>query len=142
MSRPIEVRKATTDDVAALAVLWTELAESADLQPSGDSLRRRIESSLDPAGFTTLVAVEESKVVGFVTYTLELTNPLIDSPALRVSGMHVSNDDRRRGVGAALLQAVVTAADEAGATEISVSVPPEMRALRRAGQRAPPGPAS
>jgi ribosomal protein S18 acetylase RimI-like enzyme len=131
MSRPVEVRPATTADVEALVTLWTELAEIADLKPSPDLVRSRVEDSLGDCGYKTLVALEDTAVVGFLNYAIELTSPLADTPAVVVSGMHVGHDERRRGVGAALLEAVLTVAEEIGATEISVKVPPEMRAANR-----------
>ena len=131
MSRPVEVRPATASDVDALVALWQELAQIADLKPSPELVRSRVEDSLDDCGFTTLVALEDSTVVGFLNYDIELTSPLADTPALVVSGMHVGHDDQRRGVGAALLQAVLSIAEEIGASEISVKVPPEMRAANR-----------
>lgn len=131
MSRPVDVRKATASDVDALVALWLDLADTADITPSADLVRDRVTGSIETCEFTTLVALEGDDLVGFINYTLELNNPLVEAPTLVVSGMHVQAVERRRGVGAALLQAVLAAGDEAGVTEISVTVPPEMRAANR-----------
>ena len=131
MSRPVEVRQAREADVEPLVALWLDLAESADLTPDDELVRTRVVDSLHRSDFTTLVAADGDDLVGFANYSLELNNPLVEAPTLVVSGMHVVHEERRRGVGASLLQAIVAAADAAGASEVSVTVPPEMRAANR-----------
>jgi len=131
MSRPVEVRTASIDDVDALVDLWLELAATADFDPEPAVIRDQVTAMIERETSSTLLALDEDVPVGFVYFTVDMSTPISNSPAVLVSGMHVSDGERRRGVGAALLEAVVATADAVGAAEISVSVPPEMRAANR-----------
>jgi GNAT superfamily N-acetyltransferase len=131
MGRSVSVRAAGIDDVDSVVALWSELASTANLAPDPETLPARVAAAIDRPGYRTLVAVDDGEVLGFVTFGFEEPNPLVETCTLVVTGMHVALNERRRGIGAQLLAAVLQAAEGAQAAEIAVTLPPEMRAANR-----------
>ncbi|MFF8288846.1 GNAT family N-acetyltransferase [Streptomyces sp. NPDC016309] len=86
----------------------------------------------DPAGAGTLVAVDGTRVCGYVTTTYQEWNR-----RLTVADLAVSPDHRGRGIGAELLRRTVERARARGASHVWLEVThvnaPAIRLYRRAG---------
>ncbi|HEY90561.1 MAG TPA: GNAT family N-acetyltransferase [Dehalococcoidia bacterium] len=124
----VKIRKATLEDETQVFDLLRQLMTSASAdhpvnQKNGyDTFRRMLDD--DDAG-TVFVAEEDGVMLGLVT----LSYPL----AIRCGGSYSSIEEfivteqaRGKGVGGALLEAVVTKATEKGCYELLVSRPSDL----------------
>jgi GNAT superfamily N-acetyltransferase len=130
----VHVRRAGADDVRALAELrarWSEGEEPGFEQRMADWL------SAEGERRTTWLATVDDEPVGMASVFEYRRMPRPGSAASRwgyLSNMFVLERFRNRGVGAALLDAVIAAADERGYARLVLS--PSERAVpfyRRAG---------
>ena len=126
------IRYATRDDYAAIVQLIRQMAEDA-----GDKTRlteEYVESYLSFPGSGALLADEEGRVVGLLTYHVR--------PGLYHAGncclideLVVDRPVRRRGIGAALLGQLLEEQEQAGCAEVAVScMPDNERAIRLYGR--------
>ena len=118
------MRLASTDDElsAALELRRRVFCEEQGVSPAADRDGR------DPEA-THLVALENGRVIGTCRIVLR-------GRSARLGRLAVEAPERRRGVGAAILQAAADAARDAGATEIDLHAQTYARSLyERAGYR-------
>jgi GNAT superfamily N-acetyltransferase len=141
---PVVVHVATEDDVAMLAQLWDEFLEhtGASLIPSGAAdmtgrVRERIREScaVVDAGsrptYKLLVASIDGELAGFASLSVMDRGLLTTSCTVCVDAVHVTGRHRKRGAGTTLLREAVIFADEVGASDLVVNVPPQVRDVNR-----------
>lgn len=135
MSRPVvTVRTAKAEDSGALVELWAELREHGGRQvppPSAAQVMERLARFVEEPESRVVVAECEGAVVGLAVYALGSLSPLLDARAVNVSYLHVRSDDRRRGIGRALVASAAGFAEECGAENVVVSVLPQLREANR-----------
>ena len=138
MRRPrIVVRDARPADVPALVELWVEARRAAGLaaramgSASESAVRARVDrAALDP-DVRLVVAVLDDAVIGLACLSREPIAPFEDATCVRVAYLHVAEAARRRGAGSALVEATASFAEDVGAPEIMVAVPPGLREANR-----------
>jgi GNAT superfamily N-acetyltransferase len=110
------IRQATPQDAEPLLPLLDQLGYPSDL---GETLPR-LERLLAAQETGVLVAASDGRVVGFAAFHIF---ELIYSPRpqCRLTALVVHEDHRRRGFGAALVQAVEDAARERGCFRIELT---------------------
>ena len=120
LCRPVRVRDANPADVPALQRIYAREVEeglaSFELEPpSEEEMKRRLDAVLS-AGLPYLVAVDEAEVAGFA-YAL----PYRPRGAYRNTveeSVYVASSHQRRGVGRALLAALIDACGARGRKEM------------------------
>ena len=138
----IAIREATEADAAAIAELR---AQFLDAPANGEAFTREIAEWLEEEGArrTTWLAEHDGAALGMASLFEYRRMPKPGLPGSRwgyVSNMFVREEARDAGVGAALLDAVIAAADERGYARLVLS--PAERALpfyERAGFVVPDG---
>lgn len=140
---PVHVRSVTADDVDTLAPLWSEflLDSPATVVPGsldiGERVRERIRESdaLVAAGhrpaYRLALALQDGEPVGFASLSVVERGLLSPAAAVVVDVVHVSPGQRKSGVGTALLREAAGFADEVGAADVVVNVPPSHRDVNR-----------
>ena len=141
---PVLVRSVSLADVSALAPLWAEFRETSGSALSAsavldipDRLRERLAASdavVAVGGRPTyrLAVAEVSGVaVGFASLTVVDRGLMTASSAVLVEVVHVNSSHRKTGIGTQLLREAAGFADEVGATDVVVNVPPALRDLNR-----------
>jgi GNAT superfamily N-acetyltransferase len=122
------IRNATRDDYAAIVHLIRQMAEDA-----GDKTwltEGYVESYLSFPGSGALLAEEESRVVGLLTYHIR---PGLYHAAncCLIDELVVDRPVRRRGIGSALLGQLLQEQEQTGCAEVGVScMPGNERAIR------------
>lgn len=114
------IRSAKPSDLEAVQRIYaTEVLQATGsfelIPPDLAEMERRYRAVLD-AGLPYLVAVIEGDVAGFA-----YAHPYKDRPGYRMTAettIYLSRNYRRRGVGSALLQHVMKAAEEAGIRQL------------------------
>jgi len=141
---PVVVRVATDDVVATLNPLWTEFREQsgAAVVPSGaldvaERVRERIresavaeEAGLRPS-YRLIVAWLDDEPIAFASLSVQERGLLTTSCAVLVDLVHVAGRHRKLGVGTTLLREAAVFADEIGASDVVVNVPPNVRDVNR-----------
>jgi GNAT superfamily N-acetyltransferase len=94
-------------------------------------LRQQLATALMLPGAIILVAVHDGVVDGLLLGRLVGPSLFADVVAIDLEALFVVRDSRRRGVGHALLAALVTVAEQHGATEIYSSPLPGARGVQR-----------
>jgi GNAT superfamily N-acetyltransferase len=130
-------RQATLDDVDTLVEFWTDLSSSTgrarvvqrELAPTAATERLR-ELICDP-DTRVVLAVVDDKPVGMAVLTMTSLGPLSDVRAVHLSHLVVSECQRHRGAGRALVAAAADFAEEAGSDEVVVSIYPGLRDAHR-----------
>lgn len=136
----VAIRPATRGDLPALVRLLAMLFSiEADFRPDAARQRRGLLCMLaDPAGRVVLVAGRDGAVVGMVTGQL-VVSTAEGGPAALVEDMVVAPEQRRQGIGAALLRALEAWALERGARRLQLLADrhnaPALRFYERAGWR-------
>ncbi len=138
------VRSATEDDVATLNPLWEEFRElnGAGVVPAGsldiaDRVRERIRASVGCVQvgarptYRLAIATLGGEQVGFASFSVVDRGLMTASAAVLVDVVHVSGGRRKLGAGTALLREAVLFADEIGASDVVVNVPPQVRDVNR-----------
>jgi GNAT superfamily N-acetyltransferase len=92
------------------------------IDDDSDHLTQRFGEILDEGGRTLLVAVEDDAVVGLLAARPDTIGAIDLTPVLHVSHLLVAPSHRRRGVGRALLAAIVHVADERGVDRMVATV--------------------
>lgn len=131
------MRDAALHDVAQLVELWAEARRTAGPaaramgSASETAVRSRVERALHDADVRLVVAELEDDVIGVACLSHEPVAPFEDASCVRVAYLHVSEGARRHGAGSALVEAAASYAEERGATEVVVAVPPTLREANR-----------
>jgi len=141
---PVVVRPLAASEIEALAPLWTEFLsqeQSGLTVPGtldiGERVRERMVASEDAvasgrrATYRVVVAEIEGQPVGFASLSVVDRGLLSASAAVVVDVVHVSGGHRKHGVGTALLREAAGFADEVGAGDVVVNVPPAQREVNR-----------
>ena len=95
------------------------------------AVRTRVERAALDDDVRLVVAVLDDTVIGLACLSREPIAPFEDAKCVRVAYLHVAEAARRRGAGSALVEAAASFAEEAGAPEIMVAVPPGLREANR-----------
>jgi len=103
--------------VELLAVLFTDEAE---FQPNADKQRRALEQILNNPSIGTLYVAREGKRVIAMASLLYTISTAEGGKAAWFEDLVVHPDERKRGIGEALLKHVVTEARAAGITQITL----------------------
>ncbi len=140
----VVVHSAGVDEVALLAPLWADFQtqNSASIAVPGsvdigERVRERIALSdaAVAAGscptYRLVVASLDGVPVGFTSLTVVDRGLMSTSSAVLVDVVHVSEGHRKSGVGTALLREAAGFADEVGASDVVVNVPPHHRDVNR-----------
>jgi GNAT superfamily N-acetyltransferase len=141
---PVVVRVATDDVVASLSPLWAEFREQsgAGVVPQGtldvsERVRTRIresevavEAGLRPS-YRLIVAWLDHEPIAFASLSVLERGLLTTSCAVLVDLVHVDGRHRKLGVGTTLLREAAVFADEIGASDVVVNVPPNVRDVNR-----------
>jgi N-acetylglutamate synthase-like GNAT family acetyltransferase len=120
MSRPgvqttVAVRPARLDDAPALVSLLAELGYPAD----AGTLERRLAALVADPAVTVLVAERDGRVVGLASMHVM---PLIErAPLGRLSAIVVAADERRAGIGRALVERVESEARARGCERLELT---------------------
>jgi ribosomal protein S18 acetylase RimI-like enzyme len=139
----VRVRAATTEDIPAMLAFADELREQH--VPTGDRKRARVTPAASRAGMTArylealedphrhlVVAVaDDDEPLGMALFSVAPANALLDTPALHVSHAIVSDKNKRRGAGKALVAAAASFAEERALDQVVVSVHPAARDANR-----------
>jgi GNAT superfamily N-acetyltransferase len=137
------VRAVDADEVSALAPLWTDfLSQSpSSVVPGsldiGERVRERIRESAERVGlgqrpsYRLALAEQDGEPVGFASYSVVERGLLSPAAAVVVDVVHVCDGHRKSGVGTALLREAAGFADEVGAADVVVNVPPSHRDVNR-----------
>ncbi len=130
------VRRARYDDLPAIEEMWEELRETG-----GGRLGRAMVDPLSAAAemlklaedpdVRLFVAVIDDEPVGLAYAVRQPLVPLQEFNAVHIGYIHVRPAHRRRGMGRALVAAVLDYADEIGADQVSVTVDPTLRDASR-----------
>lgn len=138
MRRPrTTVRDAAAHDVDQLVELWAEARRTAGPaaramgSAAETAVRSRVERATHDADVRLVVAEVDDRVVGVACLSHEPIAPFEDATCVRVAYLHVAECARRHGAGSALVEAAATYAEERGATEVVVAVPPTLREANR-----------
>jgi len=144
VGRPaVSVRALAADEISALGPLWTDFLSSspATVVPGsldiGERVSERIresaaavEAGLRPT-YRLVLAELDGAPVGFASYSVVERGLLSATAAIVVDVVHVAEGQRKHGVGTALLREAAGFADEVGATDVVVNVPPSHRDVNR-----------
>lgn len=117
----ITLRPAVPGDAPLLATLWTELLRKGnDAQRIADCLAviDRADASSDER---LVVAMQDDQVAGAVYLVATTVSPLYLEPMVKSLAPTVFPQFARRGVGAALMDAAVTFAEERGIPNIAAA---------------------
>ena len=141
---PVVVRAATEQDVESLTPLWDEFCEQigSSLVPSGfidvpERVRERIRISNATAEagarptYRLAIALSDGQPIAFASMTVVDRGLMSASSAVLIDVVHVKQGERKRGAGTALLRHAVAFADEVGASDVAVSVAPQVRDANR-----------
>ena len=145
---PVLVRSATPADVDRLSPLWDECREldatghgaepgrsrRARHRRAGARAHRESTAVVEADGRPTyrlVFALVGSDVVGFASFSVVDRGLLATSPVVVVDLVHVTGAQRKKGVGTQLLREAVGFADEVGASDVVVNVPPTARDVNR-----------
>jgi GNAT superfamily N-acetyltransferase len=141
---PVAIRTVAAHEIDSLAELWNELLaqEHTTLVVPGsldiaERVRERVLASEDAVAagrrptFRVIVADVEGVPVGFASLSVVDRGLLSSTAAVVVDVVHVSGKHRKHGVGTALLREAAGFADEVGAGDVVVNVPPTHRDVNR-----------
>jgi GNAT superfamily N-acetyltransferase len=138
------VHVATESDLDRLRPLWDECRALAGggVVPGGmgevvHRVRTQLAESLaavEADGLPTyrlVYATVDDEPVGLASFTIVNRGLLVSTGAVLVDVVHVSDGRRKGGVGTLLLRESVVFADEVGAGDVLVNVPPTARDVNR-----------
>ena len=140
---PVVVRPLAAAEIESLAPLWTEFLsqEQAVAVPGsvdiGERVRERMLASEQAVSdgrrptYRVIVAEADGVPVGFASLSVVDRGLLSASAAIVVDVVHVAGSHRKHGVGTALLREAAGFADEVGAGDVVVNVPPAQREVNR-----------
>jgi ribosomal protein S18 acetylase RimI-like enzyme len=124
MGSNYKVREANVEDAAAICGLASELAETVgDEAPTEKATRARLEELLDESRARVLVAENEARIVGGVTFWIKPDLAHGDT-VVEVPMLVVAEDHRRAGVGRLLMEEVRNIASDNDASQIELVATP------------------
>ena len=113
MSRcAVPVRDAHPEDADALLRVWSPVGAGRASEQDGQAARASLARIAADPDQRLLVALVEGTVVGAVHLVRATVSPVHCESAVHVTHLHVLESHRRRGVGRALMEAVVGWAEE------------------------------
>lgn len=124
----VHVRSAQMRDIGVLVHLWDGLLRPASAEADLASL---LESDESTTGRTVLVAEIDGEVVGATVLEVGAISPVNPDRFVHAFAPQVLPRARRRGVGAALMEAAVTFAEERGVPAIGTATLPGARDSNR-----------
>lgn len=137
MGQPVRTRQARDGDIEAVLGLWDELrAIGGRLGPFGppsssSAVRERLTCLDDDPAHRVVIAEVDDEVVGMAVLSRLPVTPISDVESVQISFMHVRDNQRRRGVGRAIVDNAATFASEVGAEFVTVGVFPGSRETNR-----------
>jgi GNAT superfamily N-acetyltransferase len=118
---PVQVRDAVPEDAAALIEVWGDFRRQGSERANGagdaEAVSALARIAADPDE-RLLVAVVEGRVVGAAHLVRAGISPIHTETAVHVTHLHVMAGHRRHGVGKALMEAVVSWAEEKDTTHV------------------------
>lgn len=127
----------TLEDLDHVAPLWDQAWRAGGRRRQGmplalsiDRMRRRVTAAAG-GGFRFMAAWLDGQPVGIATVSLTDGGPMMDAPGVHIHVLHVDDHVRHHGAGKALLREVVAWAEELGAEQVVVDVPPSSRDVQR-----------
>lgn len=132
--RQPEIRPATSDDVEDVLALWGRSlgetpARSGTLAP--EQVRERLREALAKAEPEVLVVRVAERTVAFLVMRQTPLNVLTGTIALCLDEFYVAEEERRHGVGRAMLAHVTGHAERLGVEQIIAGVPPWSKGAQR-----------
>ncbi|HEY3549249.1 MAG TPA: GNAT family N-acetyltransferase, partial [Propionicimonas sp.] len=132
----MSTRPATADDLDGLVTLCLEARSELQVgsQLCSDDpqrLRDQLVLLMASSGGTVLAGTVDDEIAGLLLAHVVGPGPFTDVVALNLEALYVRGDDRRRGLGHALLVSAATLADEVGASEVYASPLPGARGMHR-----------
>jgi GNAT superfamily N-acetyltransferase len=131
-------RRARADDLDDLLELLQAARDDATpgfrtvIAADPQALRRRLVRLLDrTCDSELLVAWQDHRAVGFLLVSTGPVSPLSDGSAMHIDLLYVVPDQRRHGVGRALISAIAGLAERAGADQVLCNVSPPARDTHR-----------
>lgn len=131
---PIAVRRVDAEHRGDFFELWVAgRVEAGHTRESAQrvALDGRLTASLDARGITAYIAYLGGEAVGYAVTSDPAAVVLIEAPAVTIEHLYVRATARRHGVGKALLTAIATRAERAGADVVAVNVPSQGRDANR-----------
>ena len=138
------VRIAGEDDLPALGGLWDEcrtLGGAAVMATGALEILERVREQLrasraavergDRPTYRLVYVMLDGQPVGFASFSVIERGLTTATSAVLVDVVHVDGGRRKSGVGTALLREAVLFADEVGAVDVMVNVPPTSRDVNR-----------
>ncbi|MCV2394712.1 GNAT family N-acetyltransferase [Actinotalea sp. M2MS4P-6] len=134
--RPIEVRPAEPADVPELvdlvmAARRESLVGNQLCSADPDAVTRQLAALGGLDGGVMIVARHDEVPVGLLVGRVVGPSPFTDDASLAVEAVYVVADERRRGVGHALMSSAVELAEQAGVTHVYASPVPGARGMQR-----------
>jgi ribosomal protein S18 acetylase RimI-like enzyme len=124
MGSNYKVREANVEDAAEICGLTSELAETVgDEAPTEKATRARLEELLDEPRARVLVAENEARIVGGVSFWIKPDLAHGDT-VVEVPMLVVAEDHRRAGVGRLLMEEVRNIASDNDASQIELVATP------------------
>lgn len=137
----IDIERATTDDLEAVADAWVRLASDQATHGSHVLAEPNRETMLATLGAYQvdgglLVARDQKTVVGFASVTVERGSLALDCTRGLLSNLYVDPAYRGRGIGTALLEAAETELRDRGVDVCTLEAMAGNEAARRFYRRA------
>jgi ribosomal protein S18 acetylase RimI-like enzyme len=124
MGSNYKVREANVEDAAEICGLASELAETVgDEAPTEKATRARLEELLEKPRVRVLVAENEARIVGGVSFWIKPDLAHGDT-VVEVPMLVVAEDHRRAGVGRLLMEEVRNIASDNDASQIELVATP------------------
>ena len=122
------IREVQPEDYAVIAGFWRDYLDVP--AATDESVSQTLEKMSEDRRYGTFVAVEDGKVVGFVTFVEVLS---IDDPDgyIKMNGIAVMPEYRRRGIAQQLNERVEQEARERGASSVGAAT-----SFKRTGSQA------
>lgn len=121
MNRSVQVRDASAGDVGALRELWGEAMRRSTSAEQEQDLARILDRVARGDHERLVVAEVEGQVVGAVLLREATMTPINLDPVVQAVSPHVLPAFQKRGVGAALMEAAVTFAEERGVALVATA---------------------
>jgi GNAT superfamily N-acetyltransferase len=117
---PLTIRRATVDDLEVVAGLFDQYRQFYRCASDLDGARRFLGERLASGDSVVLLAVDGPEALGFTQLYPSFSSASM-ARIFILNDLFVAPEGRRRGVGAALLDAAVTFARDAGAVRLTLS---------------------
>jgi len=132
----VTVREARPNDMPDLLALWRELREQAGRRTGRGpdavaATEARYTEAMRSPGCRLVVAECGGDLIGMVLLCLGSATSIVDTPAVEMTHMVVSDRHRHRGAGKALVAAAAAYADDLGVDQVVTSARPQDREVNR-----------